>query len=198
MRYSYIREAAARTMSGHIVMIPDEVAREQWHYDKTGKSFTVVRRDGTKARAVLKGEEYGLYSVGTGVPVVRIVQAVIWLCYVSVAILIIIILKGIDMNISQLIIKHFNADRVLIDGDRFKINNTLDSIIIERYKKGYTMKINSLYVTTLCCRKVFSSVEKMAIYYRKQQISLLLYGYIIVQYSHFIIIIFRGTLLWPI
>jgi len=73
MRYSYIREAAARTMSGHIVMIPDEVLREQEYYDRTGQSFTVIRRDSSKARAVLRGEEYGLYSVGTGVPVVRIV-----------------------------------------------------------------------------------------------------------------------------
>ena len=73
MRYSYIREAAARTMSGHIVMIPDEVAREQEYYDRTAIQFTVIRRNGTKARAILRGEEYGLYGLGSGIPVVRIV-----------------------------------------------------------------------------------------------------------------------------
>ena len=73
MRYSYIREAAARTMSGAIVMIPDQVSWEQEYYDRTAIQFTVIRRNGTKARAILRGEYYGLYSVGTGVPVVRIV-----------------------------------------------------------------------------------------------------------------------------
>jgi hypothetical protein len=73
MRYSYIREAVARTMSGAIVMIPDQVSWEQEYYDRTAIQFTVIRRNGTKARAVLRGDEYDLYGLGSGIPVVRIV-----------------------------------------------------------------------------------------------------------------------------
>ena len=41
--------------------------------DYDGKTFPALRRDGTKARAMLMGEEYGLWTPGTGDPVVKMV-----------------------------------------------------------------------------------------------------------------------------
>lgn len=69
--YTFNRRFAAHTMhrDGY-VYIPDQVAEAQPDFD--GRSFPVLRRDGTKARATLRGEEYGLWTPGTGDPVVSI------------------------------------------------------------------------------------------------------------------------------
>ena len=71
MRYTFSRRFTAHTV-GHTetVTTPDEIAEDQKHYD--GKSFPVLRRDGSKARATLRGDEYGLWTPGTGDPIVAI------------------------------------------------------------------------------------------------------------------------------
>ena len=73
MKYTFKTKYAARTISGAIVTIPDQVASAQVAFDISGISFTVLRRDGSKAKAILAGDEYGLHSTGTGDPVVRII-----------------------------------------------------------------------------------------------------------------------------
>ena len=54
-----------------VVTIPDQVAVDQKKFD--GCAFPVIRADGKKARAVLMGDEYGLWEPGTGDPVVKMV-----------------------------------------------------------------------------------------------------------------------------
>jgi len=73
MRYSYLKKYAAFTMSGNMVTIPDQVAYSQKEYDANKTSFPVIRKDGSKARAILRGEEYGLWTTGTGDAIVRII-----------------------------------------------------------------------------------------------------------------------------
>lgn len=71
-KYTFNNRFAARAMSGNaIVTIPDQVADDQRKYD--GKTFPVIRQDGTKARAMLMGAEYGLWTTGTGDPVVKMI-----------------------------------------------------------------------------------------------------------------------------
>ncbi|HMN55602.1 MAG TPA: hypothetical protein PKE15_00010 [Ottowia sp.] len=71
IRYTFEIGALAHTISRNaFVTIPDQVAESQKEYD--GKSFPVLRRDGSKARATLRGDEYGLWTPGTGDPVVSI------------------------------------------------------------------------------------------------------------------------------
>lgn len=69
-RYTFTRQVAAHTASGGIVTIPDQVAEAQREYD--GKTFPVIRRDGSKARATLRGDLYGLHTSGTGDPTVAL------------------------------------------------------------------------------------------------------------------------------
>ena len=69
-RYTFDLKYAAHTVKGPSVTIPDQVARDQREFD--GKSFPVLRRDGSKARATLRGELYGLWTSGTGDPVVAL------------------------------------------------------------------------------------------------------------------------------
>lgn len=70
-RYTFTRQVAAHTATGNTyVFIPDQVAENQRGFD--GKSFPVLRRDGSKARATLRGDLYGLGTSGTGDPVVAI------------------------------------------------------------------------------------------------------------------------------
>lgn len=72
MKYTFLRGYQAHTMSRTgFVVIPDQVADDQKNYD--GKTFPVVRRDGTRARARLMGDEYDLWGPGTGDPVVKMV-----------------------------------------------------------------------------------------------------------------------------
>lgn len=54
-----------------IVTIPDQVYDSQKQYD--GRTFPVVRADGSKTRGMLIGSEYGLWTSGTGDPVVKLV-----------------------------------------------------------------------------------------------------------------------------
>jgi len=68
--YTFDLKYAAHTVKGGIVTIPDQVARAQRDYD--GESFPVLRRDGSKARATLRGDLYGLGTSGTGDPVVAL------------------------------------------------------------------------------------------------------------------------------
>lgn len=73
MKYTFDRQYCARTVSGRVVHIPDQVAADQHAYDR--KSFPV--RQVTKVgvpmgRAVLRGDLYGLGTHGTGDPVVSI------------------------------------------------------------------------------------------------------------------------------
>ena len=70
-KYSFETMYQARTMTGDFVAIPDQVADDQKAFD--GKTFPVLRKNGSKARACLMGDEYGLHTAGTGDPVVRIV-----------------------------------------------------------------------------------------------------------------------------
>ena len=71
-KYTFETRYQAHTMSRtDFVTIPDQVAREQKDYD--GKTFPVLRRDGTKARAMLMGDEYWLWTPGIGDPVVKMV-----------------------------------------------------------------------------------------------------------------------------
>ena len=71
-KYTFKTRYQAHTMSRNdFVTIPDQVADEQKEYD--GKTFPVLRRDGTMARAMLMGDEYGLWTAGTGDPVVKMV-----------------------------------------------------------------------------------------------------------------------------
>ena len=68
-RYTFTRRYAAHTMRrDDYVFIPDQVIDAQGEYD--GLTFPVLRRDGSTARATLRGEEYGLHTTGTGDPVV--------------------------------------------------------------------------------------------------------------------------------
>ena len=69
--YTYKAQSMARTMSREVVIIPDQVADDQKGFD--GRTFTVLRLDGRKARAMLMGDEYGLWSPGVGDPVVKMV-----------------------------------------------------------------------------------------------------------------------------
>jgi hypothetical protein len=73
-RYTFDLRHAARTVRGkahdYFVYIPDQVARAQRDFD--GASFPVLRRDGSKTHAVLRGDLYGLDTSGTGDPVVSI------------------------------------------------------------------------------------------------------------------------------
>lgn len=73
MMYTFNRRFQAHTMSrDSSVVIPDQVSERQKDYD--GKTFPVLlRMDGSKARAMLMGDEYGLWTTGTGDPVVKIV-----------------------------------------------------------------------------------------------------------------------------
>ena len=72
-RYTYTSKFSAWTMSRReTVTIPDQVAAAQRDYDDSEKSFPVLRRDGTKARATLRGDEYGLHTEGTGDAVVAL------------------------------------------------------------------------------------------------------------------------------
>ena len=74
MRYTFTQRYAARTMRGNnCVYLPDQVAEAQKDYD--GRTFPVLRRDGSKTRATLRGAEYGLWTTGVGDPVVRLGSA---------------------------------------------------------------------------------------------------------------------------
>ena len=74
--HTFDRGYVATTVSGFrtrvkgvgIVTIPDDVYEHQRAYD--GKTFPVIRHDGTKSRARLRGELYGLWTSGTGDPIV--------------------------------------------------------------------------------------------------------------------------------
>ena len=71
MVYTFSQRIQAHTVRrDSFVVIPDQVAAAQKEYD--GKSFPVLRRDGSKARATLRGDEYGLWTPGTGDPVVAL------------------------------------------------------------------------------------------------------------------------------
>ena len=61
----------AHTMTGGVVTVPDQVAADQKRFD--GDVFPVIRRDGSRARARLMGDAYGLHTSGTGDMVVAIV-----------------------------------------------------------------------------------------------------------------------------
>lgn len=71
MKYTYNAKYTAHTMSGGQVTIPDQVADDQKQFD--GETFPVLRRDGSKGRAMLIGDEYGLHTSGTGEPVVKMI-----------------------------------------------------------------------------------------------------------------------------
>jgi len=62
----------ARTFSGVLVKIPSQVFADQKGYD--GQTFPVLRASNDKpARAMLRGDLYGLHTAGTGDPIVAIV-----------------------------------------------------------------------------------------------------------------------------
>jgi hypothetical protein len=72
-KYTFDLKYAAHTVKGKAhdyVYIPDQVTRDQHNFD--GDSFPVRRRDGSKARATLLGDLYGLGTTGTADPVVSI------------------------------------------------------------------------------------------------------------------------------
>lgn len=63
----------ARTISGLIVCIPLHVCDAQKAYAMADRTFTVIRPNGTRGRAKLAPEHYGLFTAGTGDIVVRMV-----------------------------------------------------------------------------------------------------------------------------
>lgn len=73
MRYTYIQQAVAHYGDG-LVIVPDQVADDQRAYD--GLAFPALRhtarpglrdpRAGSKLRARLRGDLYGLHTTGTG------------------------------------------------------------------------------------------------------------------------------------
>ena len=71
-KYTFSRRYAASSVSGMVVTIPDQVADNQRHYD--GRSFPVIKPNGSKGRAVLRGDLYGLHTSGTGDALVKIVR----------------------------------------------------------------------------------------------------------------------------
>jgi len=72
MRYTFNDKMGAHNMSRtEIVTIPDQVYDDQKHFD--GKSFPIITESGRKGRGRLMGDEYGLYSYGTGNPVVKVI-----------------------------------------------------------------------------------------------------------------------------
>ena len=52
------------------VTVPDQVADNQKEFD--GETFPVIKSNGTRGRARLMGDEYGLWTSGTGDMVVSI------------------------------------------------------------------------------------------------------------------------------
>ena len=68
--YTYERDFAARTPSGAVVIIPDQVAEAQRDFD--GKTFPALRLNGQRVRVKLRGDLYGLWTTGTGDAVVAI------------------------------------------------------------------------------------------------------------------------------
>jgi len=71
--YTYAHRYAARTVTGSIVTVPDQVYQDQHGYDQAHQTFPVLRRDGSTVRAKIRGDLYGLHTVGTGDMVVAIV-----------------------------------------------------------------------------------------------------------------------------
>ena len=70
-RYTFTLGAQAHTISRTaFVTVPDQVAKDQLAFD--GLTFPVLRMDGTKTRATLRGDEYGLGTPGTGDMVVSL------------------------------------------------------------------------------------------------------------------------------
>lgn len=70
-RYTFDNRAHAHTFGRNaLVIVPDQVAADQKRFD--GRRFPVLRLDGTKTRATLRGEEYGLHTSGTGDMVVSL------------------------------------------------------------------------------------------------------------------------------
>ncbi len=69
-KYTYSRNYLARTVNGDIVTIPDQIADLQREH--VGQIFPVVKRNGIKARATLRGNLYGLNTGGTGDVIVAI------------------------------------------------------------------------------------------------------------------------------
>lgn len=72
-KYTFEGSINARTVTGDFVEIPAEVDADQRGWNDAGASFPVIRRDGSKARAVIRGELYGLDTPGTGDTVVAII-----------------------------------------------------------------------------------------------------------------------------
>ena len=69
--YTFDKRAHAHTFGRNaFVIVPDQVAADQKHFD--GRSFPVLRMDGTRTRATLRGDEYGLHTSGTGDMVVSL------------------------------------------------------------------------------------------------------------------------------
>lgn len=70
-RYTFQKRYGARTASvGELVYVPDQVIEAQERFD--GKRFPIMRRDGTRRLAILRGMRYGLGSQKQGDPVVAL------------------------------------------------------------------------------------------------------------------------------
>ena len=69
-KYSFNNRYVARTLSGVIVIIPDQVADDQRGHDSL--TFPALRLNGQRVRVKLRGDLYGLWTPGTGDPVVTI------------------------------------------------------------------------------------------------------------------------------
>ncbi|NBW19647.1 MAG: hypothetical protein EBR82_67905 [Caulobacteraceae bacterium] len=70
--YTFNRRSVARTPSGVIVVIPDQVEADQHAFDSLSLAFPALRLNGQRVRVKLRGDLYGLWTPGTGDPVVTI------------------------------------------------------------------------------------------------------------------------------
>ena len=68
-KYDYSRAYEARTLSGDTVVLPDCAGLDQRGWDGVN---ILVLRDGKQVRARLRGDLYGLWTSGTGDPVVAL------------------------------------------------------------------------------------------------------------------------------
>jgi len=70
-KYTYTHKFQAH-YGATVVTIPDQISGNQRNHANNGNlSFPALRRDGTKVQVRLDPDAYGLFTTGTGDPVVK-------------------------------------------------------------------------------------------------------------------------------
>jgi len=78
--YSYRKDYQAHTTAGAIVTVPDDVYESQRTYavsdpeDYSAEEIEVRDAEGNRHRALLRGDLYGLFTAGTGDPIVELLD----------------------------------------------------------------------------------------------------------------------------